>query len=204
MVFAGVHPIRAALYSDQSYSTVYKDIKHIARIITTYLSNEFLSHPIPGSPEYNQLKGAGNFSDFPNTVYAGDVTKVILMYTYCFVYRFELRDLYAIKNNILMVTIICIVLVCYVLWMEMVFVELFMAQKLAERMISNAGLIQIFQMILILLSQMEIIYYSTVRIDMLLNISSLHSQVASLQILLRDNGIICRQKQGYWLKIILV
>eukprot|EP01083_Nonionella_stella_P167425 562674_1 len=76
MVSRGVKLSHAAFFSNQATTTVAKDVKHVARIIVTYLSNQYLYLPPVDGPEYNALKGAGNFVDFPQAVYAGDVTKI--------------------------------------------------------------------------------------------------------------------------------
>lgn len=65
-----------AWISDQHISTVHRDFYHICTVVLHQLSNRYLYHPAPNSWEYNALKGNGNFSLFPNVVYAADVVKI--------------------------------------------------------------------------------------------------------------------------------
>eukprot|EP01083_Nonionella_stella_P126459 382763_1 len=51
MVSRGVKLSHAAFFSNQATTTVAKDVKHVARIIVTYLSNQYLYLPPVDGPE---------------------------------------------------------------------------------------------------------------------------------------------------------
>ena len=70
----------------QQKSTVYYDIKFIAKIIIKALEKEWISMPDPNTTEYNQLLGAGVLSDddgnvvWPKVPYIMDVSCVCVLF----------------------------------------------------------------------------------------------------------------------------
>lgn len=74
LILRGIPPTMVAWLTDQHYTTIYRDFHHIAQLIMQQLGKVHLTHPPPNSVAYNNLRGS--FPDFPNAIYAADVTKI--------------------------------------------------------------------------------------------------------------------------------
>ena len=71
----GVPVTMLAYLYDQHPSTIQRDVKHIAFLITDKLYDEYLRSIPVGSAEYLRLIGNNAFRHFPNALYAVDVVK---------------------------------------------------------------------------------------------------------------------------------
>lgn len=60
----------------QSKSTCSRDLRHGCLAFLEVFGEQWLKHIEVGSEEYNEKKGSGCFENFPNALYAADVTKV--------------------------------------------------------------------------------------------------------------------------------
>ena len=68
--------VQLTIYLIKNRTTAIRDFIHCCFACIHCLSNEYLKQLMPGTDEFEQMKGIGVLEHFPSAVYIGDVTKV--------------------------------------------------------------------------------------------------------------------------------
>ena len=71
-------PVSLTQLTGQSPATVSKDVELIIRTIADHMGPSWIRMPRHTEPEYDCLRGGGDFSDMDNVVYSSDLTAIVI------------------------------------------------------------------------------------------------------------------------------